>query len=139
MLRAGSSMNWPVPRFRSSSSIAATSNTNFGSKGPKHLYDSSAAFEFEVPSEATCAAPLIRSCCVISGLDVILTSERMQSRACVPTVMPQSLLTCRDPAFSLASIQQIRLRDGVTEYQHGHRAGLRITIRRMHAGNMKPN
>jgi hypothetical protein len=57
----------------------------------------------------------------------------------VPAAMPQSLRTCRDPAFSLASIQQIHLRDGVTEYQRGHRAGLRTTILRMHAGNMKPN
>jgi len=53
--------------------------------------------------------------------------------------LPQSLRTCRDPAFSLASIQQIRLRDSVTEYQRGDRAAARSTILRMHAGNMTPN
>jgi len=53
--------------------------------------------------------------------------------------MPQSLRACRDPAFNQASIQQIHLRDSVTEYQRGHRARLRTTILRMQAGNMTPN
>jgi hypothetical protein len=53
--------------------------------------------------------------------------------------MPQSLLACRDPAFSQASIQQIHLRDSITEYQRGHRAGLRYTILRMRVGNMTPD
>jgi hypothetical protein len=53
--------------------------------------------------------------------------------------MPQSLPTCRDPAFSQASIQQIHLRDSITEYQRGHRAGMRYTILRVHAGNMTPD
>jgi inner membrane protein involved in colicin E2 resistance len=53
--------------------------------------------------------------------------------------MPQSLPMCRDPAFSQASIKQIHLRDGVTEYQRGHRAGIRYTIQRMHDGNMAPD
>jgi hypothetical protein len=46
---------------------------------------------------------------------------------------------CRDPAFSQASIQQNHLRDGITEYQRGYRAGMRDTILRMHAGNMTPD
>jgi hypothetical protein len=53
--------------------------------------------------------------------------------------MPQSLRMRRDPAFNQASIQQIHLRDGVTEYQRGHRAGPRTTILHMHAGNITPD
>jgi len=51
--------------------------------------------------------------------------------------MPQSLRMRRDPAFNQASIQQIHLRDSVTEYQRGDRAGPWTTILRMHTGNMK--
>ena len=43
-----------VPRFRSSSYVAAASGTNFGSKGALESYDSSAAFRFEVPERACC-------------------------------------------------------------------------------------
>jgi hypothetical protein len=53
--------------------------------------------------------------------------------------MPQSLSTRRDPAVNEASIQQNHLRDSTAEYQSSHRAGLRRTILRMHAGNMAPN
>jgi hypothetical protein len=57
----------------------------------------------------------------------------------VPATMPQSLPACRDPAFSQASIQQNDLRDGITEYQRGYRAGTRYTILHTHAGNMTPD
>jgi inner membrane protein involved in colicin E2 resistance len=66
-------------------------------------------------------------------------SPASESVSRVFAAMPQSLLACRDPAFSQASIQQIHLRDSITEYQRGHRAGMRYTILRMHAGNMTPD
>jgi hypothetical protein len=47
-----------VSRFRSSHTLAATSDTNFGIKGTLALYDSSAPFEPEVrnrPCSTTCA------------------------------------------------------------------------------------
>jgi len=53
--------------------------------------------------------------------------------------MPQSLPMRRDPAFNQASIQQIHLRDSITEYQRGHRAEPRTTILRLQEGNMAPN
>jgi inner membrane protein involved in colicin E2 resistance len=62
-----------------------------------------------------------------------------ESARAVLAAMPQSLPTCRDPAFSQASIQQIHLRDSITEYQRGHRAGMRYAILRVHAGNMTPD
>jgi hypothetical protein len=62
-----------------------------------------------------------------------------ESARAVLAAMPQSLPACRDPAFSQASIQQIHLRDSITEYQRGHRAGLRCTILRMRVGNMTPD
>src|SRR5262249_4281663 len=43
-------VRWLVPRFRSSWVVAATSDTNFGSKGALAIHDSSAAIRFEVPN-----------------------------------------------------------------------------------------
>ena len=72
-----------------------------------------------------------------------LTDGNLPASACrfvlMFAAMPQSLRTCRDPAFSQASIQQIHLRDSAIEYQRGHRVGPRYTILRMHAGNMTSN
>jgi hypothetical protein len=65
-------------------------------------------------------------------------SPASESVRALIAAMPQSLPACRDPAFSQASIQQIHLRDGITEYQRGHRAGTRNTILRRQVGNMTP-
>jgi hypothetical protein len=74
----------------------------------------------------------------MSKVEVILPASDC-SLVPMPAEMPQSLRTCRDPAFNQASIQQIHLRDGVTEYQRGYRAGPRTTILHMHAGNITPD
>jgi hypothetical protein len=83
-------------------------------------------------------ARLLQSRFAMSGMEVILPASDC-SLLPMPAAMPQSLCTCRDPAVNQASIQQIHLRDGVTEYQRGHRAGPRTTILHMHAGNITPD